>query len=683
MKKTNYYVLSLLMAAGLAACSAEIDGGGNDGLTPISLTATVEDAETTRAGTAVNNAFSSGDAFTAYFPENVRIADATTASSTTFNYNGTEWTPTTQPYFNAGTTSATIHAYYGKVGGASGTLVTNSTTKFTVATNQSTDAGYKASDLMYATNTIDKASPTTALTFSHKMAKIIVNATAGDGISQIQAVRIIGGHRSIDVTMPGCTLGTTLTDENSSSSYITMYSGGTTSNAQCAALVVPEASGFTGDFLEIVTDQGSVKYSLTDKVLNSGKSYTFVLAVTAAAIGSTVAITGWTDSADATITAGGGDFIMGDIDAQTYNGSAKTPTPTVSYNGTTLTKDTHYTLQYVNNTNAGTAAVYAIGKGSYVGKVGVKEFTINMADNDITLTPSSLTVPYQGSATSTVSRSGDGAITVSSSNNSVATASVTDNTITVNYVGVGDATITVNVAASANYNAASTTLSVTCPSIAVGMYLNKDGSVTSTMQTSGNNQSYARVCYVGSVPGYFDTFLAIALEDASSSYANWSTQMSAANTWASNHPVTISGTTYNSSPTTAYDQVTTGTSSSQVKSSGAVKGWRVPSVTDWKYVFAGIGGKAYNNSAVSDGIFYSSGTDSGSSDGSHRALLNKWCGQAWNATTAPQAVRPNVYWSSSEQAESTDRAWDYDFGLSKFNWLNKTSGNYVRAVFAY
>lgn len=107
MKKTNYYVLSLLMAAGLAACS-EYEQGGTDGLTPISLTATVEDAETTRAGTDVNNAFSSGDAFTAYFPENVRIADATTASSTTFNYNGTKWTPTTQPYFNAGTTNAGV-----------------------------------------------------------------------------------------------------------------------------------------------------------------------------------------------------------------------------------------------------------------------------------------------------------------------------------------------------------------------------------------------------------------------------------------------------------------------------------------------------------------------------------------------------------------------------------------------
>ncbi len=46
-------------------------------------------------------------------------------------------------------------------------------------------------------------------------------------------------------------------------------------------------------------------------------------------------------------------------------------------------------------------------------------------------------------------------------------------------------------------------------------------------------------------------------------------------------------------------------------------------------------------------------------------------------------LQSNNYWSSSERAENTDNAWNYNFNNSKFNWNNKTNNNYVRAVFAY
>ena len=61
----------------------------------------------------------------------------------------------------------------------------------------------------------------------------------------------------------------------------------------------------------------------------------------------------------------------------TYDGKAKTPTVTVTNSsGTKLTKDTHYTVTYSKNTNAGTATVTIIGKGSYYGTV-TKTFTIS------------------------------------------------------------------------------------------------------------------------------------------------------------------------------------------------------------------------------------------------------------------------------------------------------------------
>ncbi|MBP5647319.1 MAG: InlB B-repeat-containing protein, partial [Bacteroidaceae bacterium] len=45
--------------------------------------------------------------------------------------------------------------------------------------------------------------------------------------------------------------------------------------------------------------------------------------------------------------------------------AAVTPTPTVTWHGTTLTNGTHYSLTYQNNTAAGTATVYATGKGIF------------------------------------------------------------------------------------------------------------------------------------------------------------------------------------------------------------------------------------------------------------------------------------------------------------------------------
>ena len=55
------------------------------------------------------------------------------------------------------------------------------------------------------------------------------------------------------------------------------------------------------------------------------------------------------------------------ISAVTYNGSAQTPNPQLTYNGTTLQKgsDGDYTVSYQSNVNAGTATVTVTGRGNY------------------------------------------------------------------------------------------------------------------------------------------------------------------------------------------------------------------------------------------------------------------------------------------------------------------------------
>ena len=64
---------------------------------------------------------------------------------------------------------------------------------------------------------------------------------------------------------------------------------------------------------------------------------------------------------------------------QTYTGSALKPSPAVTLNGKTLTKDIDYTVSYSNNVNAGTATVTVTGKGNYTG-TAKGTFKISAAD---------------------------------------------------------------------------------------------------------------------------------------------------------------------------------------------------------------------------------------------------------------------------------------------------------------
>lgn len=72
------------------------------------------------------------------------------------------------------------------------------------------------------------------------------------------------------------------------------------------------------------------------------------------------------DNSALTVTLSGGGT-MTDDGKWIYTGSAIEPVPTVKYNGTTLVKDTDYTVSYSGNTRTGNAVVTITGAGSYAG----------------------------------------------------------------------------------------------------------------------------------------------------------------------------------------------------------------------------------------------------------------------------------------------------------------------------
>lgn len=155
-----------------------------------------------------------------------------------------------------------------------------------------------------------------------------------------------------------------------------------------------------------------------------------------------------------------------------YDGKAKTPNVTVKNDTATLVKDTDYTVEYSNNTNAGTATVTVKGIGNYTGTL-TKTFTINKAPQTINATISSNTLNVGD--TSKITASSQGTISYSSSNTNVAIVSSSG---IVTGISAGTATITVTAAGNSNYNSASKTLSITVKEPYLLGDLNSDGEVS-------------------------------------------------------------------------------------------------------------------------------------------------------------------------------------------------------------
>ncbi len=90
---------------------------------------------------------------------------------------------------------------------------------------------------------------------------------------------------------------------------------------------------------------------------------------------------------------------------------------------TDLAKDTDYTVEYVDNTDAGTAFATITGKGAYIGTQTVS-FTIEKASNVITVATTAVSKIGNISKTQTFTRAGaatSGTVTYVSSNTKIAT----------------------------------------------------------------------------------------------------------------------------------------------------------------------------------------------------------------------------------------------------------------------
>ena len=277
-----------------------------------------------------------------------------------------------------------------------GSTTLTSGTDYTVAYSNNTNAGT-------ATVTITGMGNYTGT----KNANFTINPKNASNltISDIAAVTYNGSAQTPTVTVKDGT--TTLTN---GTHYTVSYSNNT--NAGTATVTITGMGNYTGTknanftinpkraYNLTISDIAAVTYNgsaqtptVTVKdgttTLTNGTHYTVSYSNNTNAGTATVTITGKGNYTSTTSTyftinpKNASNLTINSIAAQTYSGSAKTPTVTVKDGTTTLVSGTDYTVSYSSNINAGTATVTITGKGNYTSTKSAN-FTINKAPLTIT-----------------------------------------------------------------------------------------------------------------------------------------------------------------------------------------------------------------------------------------------------------------------------------------------------------
>lgn len=188
---------------------------------------------------------------------------------------------------------------------------------FTVKTDQSKDADYIASDLLYAKQTdVARANDGTGfkevpLTFDHKLTKLIIELEQGDGISSLDGatVDLINVVTTGKINLQTGAVSSTQTGTVNvfKYGYKTDAEGNETPDNTCkqgAAIIYPHTAAELADAKVKITMPGSTTtYTAklaTTKItkLDAKNSYTYKVRVSAEGISFSAAISPWTEEAE-------------------------------------------------------------------------------------------------------------------------------------------------------------------------------------------------------------------------------------------------------------------------------------------------------------------------------------------------------------------------------------------------
>lgn len=317
MSKRYLFMIAASAAIILAAsCSSDQAETPLENL-EIKLSSSVKSMTVTRAGTDIQG---SQFDYAENSPEliNVEIQDAGTDNTyargsyifKTTNTTGSLTPNGTTPYFPNTGHNVNIYAYYPS---SFGTTTASSTytwsegaTTFIVATDQSAAAGYKASDLMYgvpASNPVARTASTIPLTFTHKLAKVIVRIKGdGNGLATSALANAIVSMKAMaSASVDNTCTPTSVAWNSSTAAAISMGSGSATTIEQVvyyetAAIVVPQTiAANSANVITITLADGAVyAYNPTAALtLEAGKVHVFTFTLGLYGISVSTSITPW------------------------------------------------------------------------------------------------------------------------------------------------------------------------------------------------------------------------------------------------------------------------------------------------------------------------------------------------------------------------------------------------------
>lgn len=362
--------------------------------------------------------------------------------------------PAIPPYYPPGNnTTVEAYAYYPSTAGST----------FTVASDQTSNTDYKASDLMYAINRVvtkNGIDGNDRLSMAHQMAqlKITTNAQTGSGLT-ISRVEVIAKTSVVFDPDPSAT--DIVTTTGTTGTIIALNGAGT------GYIVIPPQT-INGVIIKVITGAGTsdeiATYAFTGLgSFNSGDSYAIDLTISPDQLGLTTAINNWNGVGSVNVTPSG-NLTVSAISAQEYTGSAIEPTFTVYRDGAPFT-DEKYDVRWVNNVQSGTAYIIVIGKNLGTGAdystcIGMTSFTITPANGKIEYSETAVTKTYGNEPFTNPLRNfdtrpehagqdADGPVTYVSSDPTVATVDPTTGEVTL--CKAGTTRITATATNGANY----------------------------------------------------------------------------------------------------------------------------------------------------------------------------------------------------------------------------------------
>lgn len=306
--KTRFLMATAAAAIVMVACNNE-ETDNWAGEIRLSSGLAVQQVNSTRAANDIQSGqFAAGEKIDVFINEAVNAGETATTSYTqplvyTAGGNGAMST-SDQPYYPTSGKNVNIYAYY-----PSGTVTSidaNAEIDFTVVADQSSDANYKASDLMYGTpdkNPVGRTKNHVNITFKHLLSKVTVTLKQGAGIKNLTNAKV-----ELLNVLPTTKLDPstgTIDEATGTQTEITVMDKGT--NLSGSAVVVPQTLNKEVEgkrrFIRVTLETGGVLYSqnledsegktIEDIDMAAGNEYKYEITVNLTSLDITSSINPW------------------------------------------------------------------------------------------------------------------------------------------------------------------------------------------------------------------------------------------------------------------------------------------------------------------------------------------------------------------------------------------------------